>query len=60
MNEPPFHLILETDEREATASGVRLLISDEAHEPRIRQLAREVLTKREKRAKEEVLANVGA
>jgi len=43
MNEPPFHLILETDEREATASGVRLLISDEAHEPRIRQLAREVL-----------------
>lgn len=43
MNAPPFHLSLEPDERSATASAIRLLISDEAHEPGIRRLARDVL-----------------
>ncbi len=41
--EPPYHLFLASDEASVAASAVRLLISDEAHEPRIRQLAREVL-----------------
>ena len=41
--EPAYHLFLETDEIPVTASALRLLISDEAHEPQIRRLAREVL-----------------
>jgi hypothetical protein len=43
--EPPYHLLLETDPDEigATAKALNLLISDEAHEPHIRGLAREVL-----------------
>jgi hypothetical protein len=41
--EPPYHLFLAPDEVAVAASAVRLLISDEAHEPQIRQLAREVL-----------------
>ena len=41
--EPAYHLFLETDEIPVTASALRLLISDEAHEPEIRRLAREVL-----------------
>jgi len=43
VSAPPFHLWLEPDERAATASAIRLLIGDEAHEPGIRRLAREVL-----------------
>jgi hypothetical protein len=35
--------LLDADEASAAASAIRLLISDEAHEPRIRKLAREVL-----------------
>jgi hypothetical protein len=42
--DPPYHLFLESDEVPAVASAIRLFISDEAHQPRIRQLAREVLT----------------
>ncbi len=42
--EPPYHLILDTEELPVAASAVRLLISDEAHQPAIRALAREVLT----------------
>ncbi|HEX4435229.1 MAG TPA: hypothetical protein VH061_00385 [Solirubrobacteraceae bacterium] len=38
-----YHLLLETEEILAAASALRLLISDEAHEPQIRGLAREVL-----------------
>jgi hypothetical protein len=39
----PFHLLLSTEEVPVTAQALRLLISDEAHEPLIRRLAREVL-----------------
>jgi hypothetical protein len=41
--EPPFHLLLEVDEIGVTATALKLLISDEAHEQQIRALAREVL-----------------
>jgi hypothetical protein len=40
---PDYHLLLETEEIPAAASAVRLLISDEAHEPQIRGIARDVL-----------------
>ncbi len=40
---PPYHLLLDPAEMQVTASALRLLISDEAHEPDIRRLAREVL-----------------
>jgi hypothetical protein len=44
-NEPQayFHLLLDRDEVPVTASALRLLISDEAHQPQIRGFAREVL-----------------
>jgi hypothetical protein len=42
-SEPPFHLLLEIEEIAVAAKALRLLISDEAHEPQIRTLAREVL-----------------
>jgi hypothetical protein len=41
--EPAYHLFLDSDEVSVTARALRLLISDEAHEPQIRGLAREVL-----------------
>jgi hypothetical protein len=41
--EPAYHLFLEQDEAPVAAGALRLLISDEAHEPQIRRLAREVL-----------------
>jgi hypothetical protein len=40
---PPYHLFLDPPEVPVAASALRLLISDEAHEPEIRRLAREVL-----------------
>ncbi|HEX3510001.1 MAG TPA: hypothetical protein VHT27_02760 [Solirubrobacteraceae bacterium] len=40
---PGYHLFLEPAEIPVAASALRLLISDEAHEPTIRALAREVL-----------------
>ncbi len=40
---PDYHLLLEPSEVPVAASALRLLISDEAHEPDIRRLAREVL-----------------
>lgn len=42
-SEPPFHLLLEQGEVPVTRTALNLLISDEAHEPPIRPLAREVL-----------------
>ncbi|MBA3809842.1 MAG: hypothetical protein H0X28_15830 [Solirubrobacterales bacterium] len=42
--EPPYHLLLALDEVPVAASALRLLVSDEAHEPQIRGLAREVLS----------------
>lgn len=41
--EPAYHLFLDPDEVSVTEVALNLLISDEAHEPQIRQLAREVL-----------------
>jgi hypothetical protein len=41
--EPPYHLFLDGEEAPVLAHALRLLISDEAHEPTIRGLAREVL-----------------
>jgi 5-methylcytosine-specific restriction endonuclease McrBC regulatory subunit McrC len=38
-----FHLLLDPDEAQITRHALDLLISDEAHEPAIRRLAREVL-----------------
>jgi hypothetical protein len=38
-----YHLFLDLEEVPVTTSALRLLISDEAHEPEIRRLAREVL-----------------
>jgi hypothetical protein len=40
---PVYHLLLEREEVPLTATAVRLLISDEAHQPKIRELGREVL-----------------
>ncbi|HEX3909767.1 MAG TPA: hypothetical protein VHW67_03570 [Solirubrobacteraceae bacterium] len=45
--EPPYHLLLEAAEIAVTATALGLLISDEAHEPQIRKLAREVLVELE-------------
>jgi hypothetical protein len=44
-SEPAFHLFLDPDEQPVAASALRLLISDEAHQPDIRRLAREVLAR---------------
>jgi hypothetical protein len=41
--EPQYHLRLTPDELGVTATALRLLVSDEAHEGQIRGLAREVL-----------------
>jgi len=42
-DEPPYHLLLEPAELAIAAEALRLFISDEAHEPEIRGLAREVI-----------------
>jgi len=41
--EPGYHLLLEPGEVTVAGGALRLLISDEAHEPDIRRLAREVI-----------------
>ncbi len=38
-----YHLLLDAEEVPVAASAVRLLIADEAHEPELRAIAREVL-----------------
>jgi hypothetical protein len=38
-----YHLVLDAEEAPVAASALRLLLSDEAHEPEIRAIAREVL-----------------
>jgi hypothetical protein len=45
--EPAYHLFLDPEEVPIAARALRLLISDEAHEPDIRKLAREVLAELE-------------
>ena len=42
-----YHLLLDRDEVPVTARALRLLISDEAHQPEIRRLGREVLAELE-------------
>jgi hypothetical protein len=42
-SEPAFHLFLDLEETSVAAGALRLLISDEAHQPKIRELARSVL-----------------
>src|ERR1700730_13464404 len=42
-NEPPYHLLLDPDEVQVTASALRLLASDETHAPQIHRLVREGL-----------------
>ena len=41
--EPAYHLLLDPGEVPVAFTAINLLISDEAHEPQIRGLAREVL-----------------
>jgi hypothetical protein len=43
VSEPAYHLFLNASEVPVAASALRLLVSDEAHEPQIRGLARDVL-----------------
>jgi hypothetical protein len=50
--DPAYHLFLDPAEVPVAASALRLLISDEAHEPEIRRLAREVLASLEAEADE--------
>lgn len=40
---PAYHLLLEQDETDVTASALRLLVADATHQPQIRGLARAVL-----------------
>jgi len=40
---PDYHLLLDTEEVPVAASAVRLYLSDEAHQPEIQALGREVL-----------------
>jgi hypothetical protein len=42
-SELAYHLLLDPDEVEIAGRALHLLITDEAHEPQIRNLAREVL-----------------
>jgi hypothetical protein len=51
--EPPFHLLLDQEEAGVAKTALNLLISDEAHEPPIRPLAREVLGNLERTANEQ-------
>ena len=41
--DPDYHLLLDGDEVPVAASAVRLYLSDEAHQPEIQALGREVL-----------------
>lgn len=45
---PAYHLLLDAQERTTAIRAVRLLISDEAHHPEIRKIAREVLAELER------------
>jgi hypothetical protein len=56
--EPPFHLLLDQEEIPVTKTALNLLISDEAHEPPIRPLAREALAGLEGSADERGIVSV--
>jgi hypothetical protein len=55
---PPYHLFLDAREVPMAAHALRLLISDEAHEPDIRRLAREVIAGLEQPADAEGMLTV--
>ncbi|HEX5224935.1 MAG TPA: hypothetical protein VFW29_07380 [Solirubrobacteraceae bacterium] len=55
---PAYHLFLEPSEVTVAASALRLLISDEAHEPTIRSLARAVLSHLESTGPDDALLTV--
>jgi hypothetical protein len=57
--EPAYHLFLDPEEVPVLARALRLLISDEAHEPQIRGLAREVLASLEAKPGENGRLTVG-
>jgi hypothetical protein len=57
-SEPPFHLLLEPHEIGVTAKALHLLISDEAHEPQIRTLARDVIAQLDAEADEHGILSV--
>jgi hypothetical protein len=42
-DQPAYHLFVDPQEAPVATQALRLLISDEAHEPEIRRLAREVI-----------------
>jgi hypothetical protein len=56
--DPVYHLFLDSGEVPVTASALRLFVSDEAHEPQIRRLAREVLAALEQPADEHGMLTV--
>lgn len=47
-DEPAYHLLLDGEEPALAARALKLLISDEAHEPQIRSIARKVLAELER------------
>jgi hypothetical protein len=55
---PAYHLLLGREEVPVAASALRLFISDEAHQPRIRALARDVLAALERAPDEHDLLTV--
>jgi hypothetical protein len=52
-SEPAYHLVLDPEEVPVAADALRLLISDEAHQPEIRRLARAVLARLQAEREEE-------
>jgi hypothetical protein len=56
--DPAYHLLLDAREIPITAGALRLYISDEAHQPRIRERAREVLAALEAQPDEHGAVNV--
>lgn len=57
--EPAYHLFLDPEEVPVATSALRLLISDEAHQPEIRRLAREVLSSLDGQPAENGVLTVG-
>jgi hypothetical protein len=54
-----YHLLLDAEEAPVAASAVRLLIADEAHEPEIRGIGREVLALLDEPAGERGVLTIG-
>lgn len=56
--DPPFHLLLNADELGPARTALNLLIAGEAHEPPIRQLAREAVAALEAAPEENGVSSV--